>query len=198
MLMCGEKRGSGFQLNPWGGCKAALYISRHYDLSVRRLPKTYQAELKWIAHHAFLSFPETAFTHATKKQPVLNPADGFNCILVDQSHSVNSTAQKDKFVETRAHYFTPETVLRRFHRSSVSDSCNGNKCGRTGGMDPLVHVCDAVIRLFSFERDVGQQCEMKPTCIFLPFSESSVLSLLSGMAHCTQDSAERNPSRVRG
>lgn len=52
IFVCGEKGGSGFQLNPWRGWKAALYISRHYDLLVWQLTKNCQAELKWITHHA--------------------------------------------------------------------------------------------------------------------------------------------------
>lgn len=40
IFVCGEKRGSGFPLNPWGGHKAPLYINRHNDLLVWQLTKT--------------------------------------------------------------------------------------------------------------------------------------------------------------
>lgn len=106
-----------FSLNPWGGCKAPLHISRHGDLLVLQLTKNYQAELKWIAHHAlFLScFTETSWTPATEEQCDLTPVDIFDCIMVDWGEKFNGGARKDKFGETRVGYIPSETVLSRFH-----------------------------------------------------------------------------------
>lgn len=57
-------------------------------------------------------FTASACTHTTEEHSVLNPVDSFDCIW---SQNVNSTAQKDKFGETRVGYISPERVWSRFH-----------------------------------------------------------------------------------